>query len=188
VTEGVTALVAAAMLLYVGYWLHSKSSSRAWQAFIGERMGSALGRGTVWTLALVSFLAVYREAFETVLFYQALATQAGEQGGAPLLAGVATGGALLVALAWVILRASVRLPLGLFFSASAVVLLALAVVFTGQGIAALQEAGAVASDPLGSLRLPLLGLYPTVQSLAAQAATLLACAWVLWRSVRPGER
>jgi len=188
VTEGVTALVAAAMLLYVGYWLHSKSHSQAWQKFIGDRVSGALSAGTVWTLAMVSFLAVYREAFETVLFYQALATQAGPQGTSALLAGVAAGGALLAALAGFILRASVRLPLGLFFSASAIVLLVLAVVFTGQGIAALQEAGAIGADPLGSLRLPLLGIYPTLQSMAGQAAALAASAWVLWRTTRARAR
>lgn len=189
ITEGVTALVAAAMLLYVGYWLHSKSNSQAWQKFIGDKLSGALSAGTVWTLALVSFLAVYREAFETVLFYQALATQAGPQGQGALLAGVVVGAALLVALAWVILRASVKLPIGLFFSASGIVLLALAVVFTGQGMAALQEAGAVGTDPVGSVRLPFLGIFPTLQTLSAQAAAIVVSALVLWRATRrrPGR-
>jgi high-affinity iron transporter len=188
VTEGVTALVAAAMLLYVGYWLHSKSHSQAWQKFIGDKVSGALSAGTVWTLAVVSFLAVYREAFETVLFYQALATQAGEAGRTALLGGVAAGAALLVGVAWAILRASVRLPLGLFFSASAIVLLVLAVVFTGQGIAALQEAGVIGADPLGSLRLPLLGIYPTLQTLLAQCAALAVSAAVLWKTARSRSR
>lgn len=67
--EGTEAiLVVAAMLLYVGYWLHSKSHSAALQTFIREKVGGARSTGTVSTLALISFLAVYREAFETVLF------------------------------------------------------------------------------------------------------------------------
>jgi high-affinity iron transporter len=131
---------------------------------------------------VVSFLAVYREAFETVLFYQALSTQAGPQGQGALLGGVAAGAVLLVALAWVILRASIKLPIGLFFSLSGIVLLMLAVVFTGQGIAALQEAGTVNADPMGSLRLPLLGIYPTLQSLSAQTAAIVISALVLWRT------
>jgi high-affinity iron transporter len=184
ITEGVTALVAAAMLMYVGYWLHSKSHSQAWQRFIGDKLSGALSAGTVWTLALVSFLAVYREAFETVLFYQALSTQAGPQGQSALLGGVAVGAMSLVALAWVILRASIRLPIGLFFSVSGVVLLGLAVIFTGQGIAALQEAGTVEADPVGSLRVPLLGIYPTMQTLSAQAGAIVVGAFVLWRAGR----
>lgn len=183
-TEGVTALLSAAMLLYVGYWLHSRSNSLAWQKFIGDRLGGAISAGTLWTLSLVSFLAVYREAFETVLFYQALAAQAGPQGQGALLGGVAAGAVLLAVLAWTLLRASLRVPLGLFFSASGIVLLVLAVVFTGQGVAALQEAGTVAADPAGSLRLPLLGLYPTVQTLAAQALALVVAAAVVLRTAR----
>lgn len=184
IAEGVTALVAAAMLLYVGYWLHSKSHSQAWQSFIGSKVTRTLSAGTVWTLGLVSFLAVYREAFETVLFYQALSTQAGPQGHAALLGGLAAGAALLVALAWVILRASVKLPIGLFFSVSGIVLVILAVIFTGQGIAALQEAGKIGSDAVSFIRLPLLGIYPTLQTLTAQAGTIVISAFALWWATR----
>ncbi|MBX9793220.1 MAG: FTR1 family protein, partial [Burkholderiaceae bacterium] len=59
-TEGVTALIASAMLLYVGYWLHSKSYAQAWQHFIREQVTAALGKRTLWAMAAVSFLAVYR--------------------------------------------------------------------------------------------------------------------------------
>ncbi|MFN4103147.1 MAG: FTR1 family protein [Tepidimonas sp.] len=172
-TEGVTALVAAAMLLYVGYWLHSKSNSQAWQKFIGDKVSDALSAGTVRTLGLISFLAVYREAFETVLFYQALAAQAGPQGRSAWLAGLALGAALLIFVAWAILRASVKLPIRLLFSASGVLLIILAVVFTGQGVAALQEAGQIGSDPVGFVHVPMLGIYPTLQTLGAQAVAIL---------------
>ena len=71
-TEGLTALVAAAMLLYVGWWLHGKSYAQAWARFIKEQVGQALAKRTLWAMAAVSFFAVYREMFEIVLFYQAL--------------------------------------------------------------------------------------------------------------------
>ena len=90
--EGITALVASAMLVYVGYWLHSKSSAHAWQGFIRESVGTALADRTLWTMTLVSFLAVYREMFETVLFYQALWVQAGDAGRAALLGGAGRRG------------------------------------------------------------------------------------------------
>ena len=180
ITEGVTALIAAAMLLYVGYWLHSKSHSVAWQKYIRDKIGGVISRGTLWTLALISFLAVYREAFETVLFYQALAVQAGPEGGSALAAGLLVGAALLVAVAWAILRASVRLPVGLFFSASGIVLVVLAIVFTGQGIAALQEAGKIDADAVSFITVPMLGIYPTVQTLAAQTAVVALSVLTLW--------
>ena len=187
VTEGVTALVAAAMLLYVGYWLHSKSHSKAWQQFIADKVGGALSTGTVWTLALISFLAVYREAFETVLFYQALSAQAGPEGHGALFGGMALASVLLVAVAWAILRASVKLPIGLFFSLSGILLLILAVVFTGQGIAALQEAGRIGADAVHFISVPLLGIYPTLQTLGAQAVALILSAFGLWWATRAGK-
>lgn len=187
ITEGVTALIAAAMLLYVGYWLHSKSHSLAWQKFIADKVGGALSRGTVWTLALISFLAVYREAFETVLFYQALAAQTGADGHGALVGGLALASALLVAVAWAILRASVKLPIGLFFSASGIVLLILAVVFTGQGIAALQEAGKIGANSVSFIAIPMLGIYPTLQTLSAQIVAIALSAFGLWWATRKGK-
>jgi high-affinity iron transporter len=49
----------------------------------------------------------------------------------------------------------------------------LAVVFTGQGIKALQEADVVAASPVSGFSVSLLGVYPTLQTLLAQALVLL---------------
>lgn len=168
VTEGVTALISAGLLLYVGFWLHNKSNAVRWSEFIRGQMTSALGKGALWSIALVSFLAVYREVFETVLFYQALWTQSEGGGKHAVIAGFAIGIAALVVIAWLIARYSVRLPLGLFFSVSSVLLAVMAVAFAGQGIAALQEAGKIASSRIDLPSIPLLGIYPNVQGLALQ--------------------
>jgi high-affinity iron transporter len=171
-TEGVTALLAAAILLYVGIWLHGKRHAHAWQAFIDTHLRGALARGTLWALAGVSFLAVYREAFETVLFYQALWQQAGQAAAGSIIVGFASAVVALAAVAWLILRFGVRLPLGAFFALSALLLAALAVVFTGHGLRALQEAGSIAATPFGALDIPALGVYPTRETLAAQTLVL----------------
>ena len=184
VTEGVTALIAAAMLLYVGFWLHDKTHAAAWQAFIKERVGGSIAKGTVWTLALISFLAVYREIFETVLFYQALAAQAGPAGHGALVAGVGVGALLLAVFTWAILRWSARIPLGLFFGVSALLMAALAIVFTGQGVAALQEAGWIDVRAVSFLRLPMLGIFPTLQTLGAQAVVMSIIVAALWWAKR----
>jgi high-affinity iron transporter len=170
--EGVTALTASGMLLYVGYWLHSKSYAQAWQHFIRDQVNAALGKGTLWAMAAVSFLAVYRELFEIILFYQALWVQAGEAGHTAVLAGIGVAAVALAALTWVILKYSVRLPIGPFFAATAGLLALLAVVFAGNGVAALQEAGVIGAQPVSFVSLPLLGVHPTLQGLAAQALTL----------------
>lgn len=169
VTEGVTALLASATLLYVGFWLHSKSAGQRWSAFIKSQVSGALGRGTLWGLAVISFLAVYREVFETVLFYEALIAQGGATA---VLSGFATGCAVLVVLALLIVRFSAKLPLGMFFAASSVLLALMAVVFAGQGVAALQAAGKLPSDPVNFPSVPLLGIYPNLQGLVLQLLLL----------------
>jgi high-affinity iron transporter len=183
VTEGVTALLASAMLLYVGFWLHSKSHGQRWSAFIRTQVSGALGRGTLWGLTAISFLAVYREVFETVLFYQALLAQGDA---APVAAGFGVGFAVLAVLAWVIVRSSTKLPLGLVFGVSSILLAAFAVVFAGRGVAALQVAGKLPLAPLPLPAVPWLGLYPNVQGLALQLALVLLIVIIFVRNARSG--
>lgn len=175
-TEGITALIASAMLLYVGYWLHGKSQAQAWTSFIRNSVGEALEKRTLWAMTGVSFVAVYREIFEVVLFYEALWVQAGDGGHSAVLAGVGTAALLLAATGWGIFKYSLKLPLGPFFSAMSLLLALLAVIFAGQGIAALQEAGAVGASPVAFFTLRMLGIHPTLESLGAQvlAAAIVA--------------
>ena len=171
-TEGITALVAAVMLLYVGYWLHNKSNARAWQAFIRDHVTTALARRTLWAMAGISFLAVYRELFEIILFYEALWVQVGPDGQQSVLGGIAAAIVLLALIGSAILKYSVRLPLGPFFVATSGLLAFMAVVFVGNGIAALQEAGVVDATIVHFVSLPLLGIHATVQGLSMQLLTL----------------
>ncbi len=67
--EGGTMLLAAAVLFYVSYWLLSKIEAAKWTAFVKGKMQSALSSGSGIALSAVAFLAVYREGFETILFY-----------------------------------------------------------------------------------------------------------------------
>src|SRR5262249_51319998 len=60
VIEGVSALTAAVILFYVSYWLLSKTEAARWQAFLDDRLKSALSRGSLGMLAFLSFVAVYR--------------------------------------------------------------------------------------------------------------------------------
>ena len=187
-TEGFTALIASAMLLYVGYWLHDKTHAKAWTTYLSAHAGRALGSGTLWSLAFLAFLAVYRELFEVVLFYEALWAQAGAAGHSALAGGTAAGTAILAIVGLLIFRFGLRLPIGPFFLLCTVLLLVLAVSFAGQGIAKLQAAGLVGVEPIDFVRIPLLGIFPTVQTLSAQAAILAvmagAFAWSRFRAAR----
>jgi high-affinity iron transporter len=131
----------------------------------------------MWALALVSFLAVYREVFETVLFYQALWLQVAPAH-VPMLSGLLTAAVTLVGLAWLLVRGSVRLPLGIFFGATSALMVLLAVIFAGKGIAALQEAGTLPAEPVRFPGIPALGVYPDLVGLLLQAALLLIIAGV----------
>jgi high-affinity iron transporter len=177
VTEGVTALVAAAVLLYVGIWMHGKAYGERWRTFLHSQLQEALSARTMWALALVSFLAVYREAFEVVLFYQALWVQAAPAY-VPMLGGLVCAALALALLGWLIFRGSIRLPLGLFFGLTSLFLAAMAVVFVGRGIAALQEAGKLPVDPINIPSIPVLGLYPTLQGIVLQVLVILIIASV----------
>ncbi len=172
-TEGVTALVACAMLLYVGYWLHGKSQAQAWSHFLRDQVDSALERRTLRTMAAVSFIAVYREILEVVLFYEALWVQAGDAGHGAVGGGIVTAAVLLAITGWAIFRYSIRLPIGPFFTAMSLLLALMAVAFAGQGIKALQEAGMVGVHEVPFFTLALLGIHPTAQTLAAQALAII---------------
>lgn len=171
-TEGATAVLAAAILLYVGFWLHGKSYAQAWKRFIEQHLKDALQHGTLWALAGLSFLAVYREAFETVLFYQALWQQVGAGAHGSVLIGFLFGAAALAVIAWLILHYGVQLPIGLFFGACSILMALLAVVFAGHGVKALQEAGVMPIDPVSFVTVHALGIYPSVQTLTAQFVVL----------------
>jgi high-affinity iron transporter len=175
VLEGAALLLASVVLFWVSYWLIAKSEADRWQRYIVGKVQGALGRGSTVGLALAAFLAVYREGFETMLFYQALL---GASGGAldVVLGGFAVGcGAL--ALLWIAMnRIGMRVPITQFFLVTGVMLYALAVIFAGQGVAELQEGSVVGVTPVPSMpTIPWLGVFPTVETLAAQA-TLLALA------------
>jgi high-affinity iron transporter len=171
-TEGFGSLLAAAVLLFVGIWMHGKAQAGQWQRYIREKLHKALARDSRWFLFSLAFIAVYREVFETILFFTAMAAE-GSVGG--LVAGGLAGCAALAAIAVAMLRFSQRLPIGKFFSYSAALVAVLAVVLAGKGVAALQEAGLIAVHPLPALpRISVLGLFPTLQGFAVQIATLLA--------------
>lgn len=187
-TEGVTALLAAAVLLWVGLWMHGQAAVRHWSHFVGEGIGRAVSQRSTWLLLGLSFLSVYRELFEVVLFYQALWLQVDSDGQVLVLAGIGVAVVALGLLTWFIMKASQRLPLRTFFTICAYTVLVLAVIFTGKGIAALQEAGRVPISPIDLPTIEIIGLYPSAEGLVLQLAVfVLAFVW-LFRQHRAGSR
>lgn len=181
-TEGFGSLIAAVVLISVGVWMHGKGKADAWQAYIHARLSKALSRRSAWFLFLLAFIVVYREVFETILFYAALWSQGG---GTAMLAGAGMAVAALGAIAWALLSYSKRLPISQFFTYSSWLMAVLAVVLAGKGVSALQEAGMLDIRPLGGLpRIELLGLYPTWEGILSQALTLIALLGGFWLNGR----
>jgi len=175
--EGGTMLLATAVLFYVSYWLLSKIEVAKWNAFVKGRMEDALSTGSGFALSSVAFLAVYREGFETILFYKALLSSAGSTsaaGVAGVMAGIAAGALALVIIYVAVNRFGMKVPLKPFFAVTSAMLYYMAFVFAGKGIADLQESGLVRVSVVPwAPRIPVLGIYPTVQSLALQLLLLL---------------
>ena len=185
ITEGVGALVAALVLLSVGVWMHGKSQAAEWRRYIAEKMQGALSKGSAWFLFGLAFLVVYREAFETILFYAALWN---EGNGATILAGAVAAVAVLAVIAAAMLRFSRTLPITEFFRYSALLIAILAVILAGKGIGALQEAGSIPVTPLPGLpRVAWLGLFPTVEAIAAQLLMVLALIAGFRSAARPRQ-
>lgn len=181
--EGVTMLIASAVLIYVSYWLTAKRDADRWQAFIKGQMDKAIGRGSLFALGFVAFLAVFREGAETILFYQALIGGSSGQLNA-IWAGMAIAAAALAIVYLVVRIASIRLPIGTFFGGTAILLYLMAFVFTGQGVLELQVSGLVATTRLeGWPMISWLGIFPTRESIGAQTLVLaiLPLGWLLMK-------
>ena len=166
-----SALLAGLVTWMIATWairMHGKSHADAWQQYVRQKLGHALSKKSGWFLLGLAFVVVYREVFETILFFAAIWNQ-GSKGS--VMAGGGAAAIALVAVGWAMMRYSRRLPIGQFFRYSSILIAVLAVVLIGKSVSALQEAGYL---PItwweGGLRVELIGLYPTVQGVAAQVA------------------
>lgn len=170
--EGFTILAAAAVMLYVSGWLILRQDPRAWQHFLNTKADAALARRTHIAIAVLAFLAVFREGAETVLFVHALAqTEGGWSFG--MVAGLAFAALVLGVLFMFVNIVARRLPLRPVFIATSFFLFVMAVRFIGLGLQEFQEHAIV---PYTEIRnagwMTALGLNPTVEAVAAQLAVI----------------
>ena len=156
ILEGAVALIAMVMLLFTSNWMLSKSSVSSWNAYIKDKTEASVSTGGVWALASLSFLAVFREGAETVMFYQALLTM--------------DRSVVLVAVFLVIRYTSVKIPLRPFFAITSALMAILVVIFAGGGLHALIEGDIVSGTYVtGWPTYDFLGIYPYHETLVFQA-------------------
>ena len=173
--EAVTTAVAVVLLFAISFWLLSRLEHRRWLEFLRSRVWGAMATGSALAVAAVGFTAVYREGFETVLFYQALlffTTGVVEW----VVAGFAAGLVALGACAYAILVLRRRLPVRAFMIGAVSLIMLMSVAFLGNVINQLQNLAYLPHTPLREVpRLPvfisqLTGIHPTVETIAAQGS------------------
>lgn len=184
--EGFTMLIAVVMLFSMSYWLLSKIEARHWKAYLEGKLSESLSKGSLIGLWLTSFLAVYREGAETVLFYFALFGDAGSSVDmVSILAGFVAG-TLLLLVAYVVMRFTVvKLPLKPFFLFTGSLMYLMAFVFAGKGVLELIEGKLFQPTLLAAApEVGWLGIYPYAETLAPQAALIAAALIALWIMAR----
>ncbi|MET4083097.1 high-affinity iron transporter [Pedobacter sp. UYP30] len=183
--EAFGALLAVTILLYVAFWLHSKTEAQKWKEFIEIRIRKMLDQQKLFGLAFISFIVVFREAFESVIFLSSLQFQVDNTSRPGIWMGALTSIIIIFILSNLILRFSIRIPVKKLFQYSAVIIMIFIVVLAGQGIHAFQESGWVS---VNSVRLNFhsssLGIYPTIETYAAQtvALTTIGMIWYYQKS------
>lgn len=168
--EGITGLVSVLLMLTVGNWLHNKSNVQSWNQYIDGKMGSALARGSLWSLFIVSGLAILREGAETAIFYVGMASSIEPL---QMIIGIAVTFVLLVALGFAIIRFSAKLPIRPFFLTASALIYYLVIRFLGESIHSLQVAAWLpAHSSSGLPTISALGAYPTWETTIPQLIVL----------------
>jgi high-affinity iron transporter len=173
IVEGVTMLIAVAVLFYVSNWMVSKAEASAWTSYIEGMVETSITRGSVFSLAFAAFLAVFREGAETILFYQALLASTDRYANMVWL-GLGVGCVALVVIYILIRVISFRLPLRPFFLGTSVLLAVMCISFLGSGIKELQEGNVISVTSVpGVSTVDILGIYPTAETLVPQILLFL---------------
>ncbi|WP_337101005.1 FTR1 family iron permease [Paenibacillus sp. YIM B09110] len=169
--EGVAGLLSVVLMLTVGNWLHSKSNMKSWTQYIDNKMGSALAKGSLWSLFAVSALAIFREGAETTIFYIGMAPSIEPL---QLALGFGVTFVLLIGLGFAIIRFSAKLPIKPFFLLASALIYYLVIRFLGESIHSLQVAGWLPSNTLsGFPTIGFLGAYPTWETTIVQSLVLI---------------
>jgi high-affinity iron transporter len=172
--ESIVALAAAAVLFSVSFWMISRVESRHWLETLKRQVARGVNGRSLLLLSGLSFLALYREAAETILFTQALVLESDAR--TEVWTGAALGTLGVIAVAALMNKAVVRLPLGLFFGASGILLCGLAVSFAGSGMHILVAAGYLPPRPVSFPEIAWMGIHPDLSGLLVQLVIVGAVA------------
>ncbi|WP_233202888.1 FTR1 family protein [Sporosarcina sp. P1] len=179
IMEGYVGLVAAALMIGVGIWMHQKSNIASWNRYISKQMGQAISKGSVFAMASVSFLSVFREGAETIVFYAGIAPKMSTL---EFVMGILLAIIILAIVAVVFMKLSHRIPIHRFFAVATILIYVLAFKIIGVSLHTLQLTNVI--NTTVQPRLPiidLIGFYPTYETIMAQLGLLiliLVAAWI----------
>lgn len=169
--EGYVGLLAAAMMIGVGIWLHSKSSMSSWNRYISKQIGNAISSGSVFAMAAISFLSVFREGAETLVFYAGIAPKMETS---KFVLGIVVALLILVIFALVLFKASGKISIHKFFAVATVLIYVLAFKIIGISLHTLQLRDTVSTTIVDGLPVvSIIGFYPTVETMMGQAVLLV---------------
>lgn len=179
--EGYVGLLAAAMMIGVGIWLHSKSNVVSWNRYISKQMGQAISSGSIVAMAAISFLSVFREGAETLVFYAGIAPKMETS---QFILGIVVALLILAVLAIVLFKASGKIPVHKFFAVATILIYVLAFKIIGVSLHTLQLTDHLSSTIIDGLPvISLIGFYPTVETMIGQAILLvLVAATVIYKN------
>ncbi len=188
--EGFTMIIAVFVLFSMSYWLLAKAEAEQWKQYLASKLSGSMSKGSLAGLWFASFLAVYREGAETVLFYFALVSDAKGAADHMGLAGGFVAGCAILVVAYLIMRYTVvRLPLKPFFIFTGAFMYLMAFVFTGKGVMELISGKLFQPTLWGwAPEIPLLGVHPYRETILPQLLLIilaLIAAWVLKRRNSP---
>lgn len=173
IMEGVGSIVAVLMLMYIGFWLHNKTHASQWTKFVKEKIHRLVNQNNLWGLGVLSFIVVFREAFESVIFLSSISIKADQGADTGIALGALSALVLVIGLGMIFMKFSKRLPIKSLFKFSAITMAVLAFVLAGKGMHEFQEAGYIGIQALPfNLNVPLLGMFPTWQTLVSQIVVL----------------
>lgn len=176
--QAVAALSATAVLFYVSFWILNKIEHKKWMEFVKAKVWQAGATGGFMVFVMLSFFTVYREGFETVLFYQAMFGFAKYMELFVAL-GFVIGIISLLGLFFIMRKLGKRLPLRVLFGLTMGIGAYLSIAFLGNAIRELQileiipYTSMIGIIPRLDINMAAMtGIYPTLETLIGQLILL----------------
>lgn len=176
--EAIAGISAVAVLFWVSFWILNKVETKKWIEFVKAKVWKATTTGSVMVFVMLSFFTVYREGFETVLFYQAMLSFAKYMEWY-VAAGLIAGLGVIVGTTFVVRKLGRRLPLRVLFGLTMGIGAYMSIAFMGNAVREFQELGYIqTTHMIGTIpRLDInlatmTGIHPTLETVVAQVILL----------------